>query len=249
MKVYENVVIGSGYTSVGFALANPSTIILEKNQSADVNFYLPLKNFKKLDFTTSCDCAKELDQLFSKKGFYKDGMQNTNALECAFCEFILSKNINVLFKSTVVSATPKKDKFLVTYYTVNGLNTIMAKRVIDMTNGDADQKFLTVLFQTDDIDRDKNISQAYNCASIEKAFYDNRYALHFKVENELDYNKALLNFFEVWQKINTKAKILYVAPDIYYNYSTPNKIPKDAYFLSPIEALEKGYNFGAKGEN
>ena len=147
MKVYENVVIGSGYTSVGFALANPSTIILEKNQSADVNFYLPLKNFKKLDFTPSCECAKELDQLFTEKGFYKNGMQNTNALECAFCEFILCKNIEINFKSTVVSVTPKKDKYMVTYYTVNGLNTIMAKKVIDMTNSGADQKFLTVLFQ------------------------------------------------------------------------------------------------------
>lgn len=250
MKVYENVVIGCGYTSIGFAIANKSTLILEKRQSADTNFYLPLKTFKKLAFTPKTECAKQLDELFESKNLYKDGMQNTNALESVFCEYILSKDVNVLFKSTVISVTQNKNLFEVTFSSVNGLSKVLAKNVLDTTKGIAENKFLTVLFcSAQPLENSSIFENLFKDCEIEKAFFPNRYALHFNVEFNKSHIDAKEEFLNKWKTLKTDCKILYVAPKFYYTYPQKAVPPKDAYFDSPIEALEQGFLYKLqKGE-
>ncbi len=250
MKVYENVVIGCGYTSIGFAIANKSTLVLEKRQSADTNFYLPLKTFKKVDFTPKTECAKQLNELFENKNLYKDGIQNTNALESVFCEFILSKNINVLFKSTVISVAKNKNLFEVTYSSVNGLSKVLAKNVLDMRKGTADEKFLTVLiYSPQTLDDTTIFEKQFNNCKIEKAFMQDGYAMHFNVDLNKSHIDAKEEFLDKWKTLQTDCKILYIAPKFYYIYSQKALPPKDAYFDSPIQALEQGYLYTlTKGE-
>ncbi len=250
MKVYENVVIGCGYASIGYAIANKSTLILEKRQSADTSFYLPLKTFKKVDFTPKTECARQLNELFESKNLYKDGIQNTNAFESVFCEFILSKNINVLFKSTVISISKNKNLFEITYSSVNGLSKVFAKNVLDMRKGTADEKFLTVLFYSPRTLTDTTaFENQFNDCYIEKAFFQNGYALHFKVDINKSHIDAKEEFLDKWKTLQTDCKILYLAPKFYYTYSQTTLPPKDAYFDSPIKALEQGYLYTlTKGE-
>ena len=44
-NLYETIIIGSGYTSIGYALAQKNTLILEQSESVDTTFYLALNNF------------------------------------------------------------------------------------------------------------------------------------------------------------------------------------------------------------
>ena len=60
MQVYDTLIIGSGYFSVGYAMKNKNAVIVEDHQICDVNFYLPLKGYKYFPFSPSTTQGKKL---------------------------------------------------------------------------------------------------------------------------------------------------------------------------------------------
>ena len=46
MEQFDTVLIGSGYSSIGYAVGNKKTLIVEEQEIADTHFYLPLRSFR-----------------------------------------------------------------------------------------------------------------------------------------------------------------------------------------------------------
>lgn len=248
MHVYDALIIGSGYSAVGYALKNGNSIIIEETQCCDSQFYLPLRSFVCDDYSPVTDLGKRLNSVFEKYNLFKDGYMCTNAFEPAFCEFLRTEKVEIFLKSRVVNYIKTDGIFEITVISSEGLSTIYAKNVFDTRPQKDAKRFLTVLSMTKDIDSAiKLLSNTFEDATFEKAFYDDRFAMHLPAEI-LDINEMLINIHDKWLLAGTEAKILYVAPVFFTEKDSSVDFPKDYNFSNPIEAFEAGILFqgGAK---
>ena len=74
----DTLIIGSGYSSAGFALTENNCLIAEETEMCDTHFYLPLQCYEYKDFAPSENLSAELFDTFQKFGLFKNSMQNVN---------------------------------------------------------------------------------------------------------------------------------------------------------------------------
>jgi CDP-glycerol glycerophosphotransferase (TagB/SpsB family) len=163
------------------------------------------------------------------------------------CKFIVDNPIDILLKCRVVSVSQLKDGvFDVSIYTNQGITHIFAKNIIDTVQKTIN-KVMTVLFTSNDIDKDSALLRSvFKTVAIEPAFYDGRYALRINV-NDYDENSAKLFIYNNWRKLDTQAKIVYIAPTFLREKS--NVSLNDANYDNPICALDAGYFYAKGGHN
>ena len=239
MKVYDTLIIGCGYFSVGYASFSENTVICEEHQICDTSFYLPMRCFGYKPYSPKTEDGMKLFDTFNSLSLFRESEQNTNGFEFAFCKYITEKGINVLLKCRVIYVKEQEDGiFDVTIQTNEGLNHLFAKKIIDTTH-EPEKKYFTVLFVCDDIEKVKDkLLAVFNGAQIEHAFYPGRYAIHFPAF-DTDENLIKLEIYKKWQTLDVNAKILYMAP-IFYGESNADKL-FDGNYDNPIEAFESGY--------
>ena len=239
MKIYDTLIIGSGYTSIGYAVKNENSIICEEHQICDVNFYLPLRRFAYHHYEPRTEEGKRLQSLFDSYSLFKEGQQNTNGFEFVFCKYITEKNVDISLKCRVIRKEKRPDDIYdVTVQTNEGLSHIFARKILDTQVGE-EKKFFTLLFVCDDIAGVKeNLLSTFKGAEIERAFYKDRYALHIPTEN-LNENEIKLDVYNKWNALSINAKILYMAP-VFYGRSSDSELSDESY-KNPIEAFEAGY--------
>ncbi|MBR2043024.1 MAG: hypothetical protein IJ946_01655 [Clostridia bacterium] len=238
MHIYDTLIIGSGYSSLGYALKNENSIICEENQICDTHFYLPLKTFSYKEYTPKTEYAKKLLGIFNSLSVINGDMLNTNALECGICKFITETKVKILLKCRVIKAEKENGIFKATIQTNQGLSFIYAKKVLNTLSSDTDP-FFTTLFITDNIEKDKAaLLNEFKDGNICPAFYRNRYALQINAKG-FDENTVKTFIYEKWKKLKLNAKILYMAPVFYYNNATDGL--SDRNYQNPIEAFEAGY--------
>ena len=242
MNIYDTLIIGCGYSSVGYAQANKNTIICEEHQVCDTNFYLPLSSFSHTPYIAETEEGKKLQKAFDDLSIFSKNSQNTNGFECAFCNYLVENPANILLKCRVINASKKDDIYDVTIQTNEGLSHIYARQIIDCTNTPK-QKVITVLFTSTHIEDTKDaLLSAFDGSVIEEAFYKNRYAIHISTDDK-DENTAKLYIYNKWCELDTDAKIVYIAP-VFSSEENPLNILCDANYKNPVEAFEKGYKFG-----
>lgn len=245
MKVYDTLIIGSGYASIGYATANKNTLVVEEHQICDTGFYLPMRSFKYKKHTPKTQEGVLLNQVFNDLALFNDNGQNLNGFECALCKYLTINPINILLKCRVIKNENFGDGLnKVTLYTNEGLTEVLAKKVISSLPQIAKRR-MTVLFISKNLDIDKTqILNAFSDAVIEPAFYNDRYALHFTVLDK-DENTAKLTVYKKWNLLNVCAKILYISP-VFYGEDVSNNALSDFNYDNPIHAFEVGY---LKGED
>ena len=239
MNIYDTLIIGSGYSSIGYATSCPSTVICEEHQICDTSFYLPLRSFRYKHYSPKTKEGSQLLQIFHSLSLFRDNEQNTNGFEFALCKYISEKQFHMLLKCRVICVAHRSDNIYdITVQTNEGLTHLFAKKVLNMTNKSS-AKHYTVLFVCDEIEKAKDqLLLAYNGAQIEPAFYPGRYALHIPAHGT-DENRIKLEIYETWRSLDIDAKILYMAP-VFYGEASADKLCDDHY-ENPIEAFEAGY--------
>ena len=244
MHVYDTLIIGSGYFSVGYAIKNKNTVICEEHQLCDVNFYLPLNDFTYHPYTPTTTWGEKLFNFYSERNLFCNNMQNLNSFEGAFCKFIYENEVNVLLKTRVIKATKTADGIYdVTVQSNEGLTHIFTKNIIDTVNKSPKTHY-TVLFFSENIKKDSQLLlNAFSGAKIVTAFYNERYAIQIPTFNQSE-NLVKLYVYEKWKNLATSTKIIYMAPVLYSLTASSNLC--DNYYNNPIQAFEAGYLY--KGE-
>ncbi len=242
MNIYDTLIIGSGYTSAGYAAACGGTVICEEHQICDIGFYLPLRSFCYKHYSPKTEEGAELLQIFNSLSLFREGEQNTSGFEFALCRYVSEKQFNILLKCRVIYTERRVDDIYdVTVQTNEGITHLLAKKVIDTTNRSGEKRY-TVLFVCDDIGKVKDkLLSAYGGAQIEPAFYRGRYALHISAQNT-DENRIKLEIYEKWRSLDVDARILYMAP-VFYGAAGDGRM-SDGNYENPIEAFEAGYFYG-----
>lgn len=243
MKIYDTLILGSGYFSAGYAAACPNTVICEEKQICDTAFYLPLRSFRYRHYEPRTEEGKRLRRAFDSLSIFGEAEQNTNGFEFAFCRYLAEKKPPLLLKCRVIKRKQREDGiFDVTVQTNEGLSHLLSKRILDTANTSG-ERYFTVLFVCDDIKIEKvkdKLLAAFENAEIEPAFYEGRWALHMAAR-DTDENRIKVEVYEKWRTLDTDAKILYMAP-VFYTRPCDGG-PGDAHFENPIEAFEAGYFF------
>jgi hypothetical protein len=246
MKVYDTLIVGSGYFSFGYAAACPDSVICEEHQICDTSFYLPLRSFRYKHYSPKTEEGVKLLSTFDSFSLLKDNEQNTNGFEFALCKYISEKQFHILLKCRVICVEHRSDNIYdITVQTNEGLTHLFAKKVLNMTNKSSAKHF-TVLFVCDDIEKVKDkLLSAYSDAQIEPAFYPGRYALHVSAR-DTDENRIKLEIYETWRSLDIDAKILYMAP-VFYGEASADKLC-DGNYENPIEAFEAGYFYAKEND-
>ena len=245
MKIYNNVIIGSGYAAIGFAKAAVGTLILEEHQICDTQFYLPLTSFTYNHYEPMYDSGRMLYSTFVENGLFLADMQNTNGFECGLCEYLQKEPVDILLKCRVISiqetdAFAPNVCFDVRAQTNEGIVHFITHRVIDARPGSIKRSY-TVLYVTQNPSEDAEVlCAAFPGAYVEPAFYDGRYAIHIPADNT-DENLVKLGIYRKWNDIATEAKIVYMAPVFCCDGGAELS---DQFYDNPIAAFEAGYRRG-----
>lgn len=235
MHIYDTLIIGCSYMSAGYAVTRKNCIICEKTELCDTHFGAALCGFEAGVCNPCTEEGKKLLQIYNDMKLFKNNMQNLNAFECAFCKYITGSGLDVLLKCRVIEATFNDGIYEVIVMTNSGLDKLYAKNIKDFSNNGKD--FITVQFVRNDIERDIPLLQKeFGEAKVEKAFYDNRYAIYVP-SNGLDINMLKLAIYNKWKTCGTTAKILHIPSAMFSKYG--EKLC-DEKFDSFIEAFEAG---------
>lgn len=239
MKVYDTLIIGSGYFSIGYAAACPNTVICEEHQICDTGFYLPLRSFRHKPYSPKTEAGTQLLDIYQSLSLFREEQQNTNGFEFALCKYLVQQQLESLLKCRVIRAEQMPDHLYdVTVQTNEGLTHLLARNILD-TRSRSGEKRYTVLFLCPDIEKVRDsLLGAFDDAQIEPAFYPGRYALHISAP-DTDENRIKLRIYEKWRSLGIDASILYMAP-VFYSAAEANALC-DEHYENPIEAFEAGY--------
>ena len=240
MHLYNAIIIGCGYSALGYATSLGNTLICEEQQICDTGFYFPLRTFRHIPYKAKTEEGSALQKIFDSLSLFSSSEQNTNGFECAISKYIIASAQDVLLKSRVVNIKKQDDGiFDVTLSTNEGLIHRFAKKVLRSENI-SDKKYITVLFTTDNIENHRALlSSAFCNADIEPAFYENRFAMHIET-SDFDENTVKPWIYDKWKSLAIDAKIIYIAPIIYGGGVEGNPLC-DLNYNNPIEAFEAGF--------
>lgn len=240
MQIYNSLIIGCGYASLGYAKACGNTLICDEHQICDTGFYFPLRSFKYVPYEAKTEDGKVLQKVFDELSLFLSEEQNTNGFECAISKYILKSSQEVLLKSRVINVKMHSDGiFDITLSTNEGIIHRFAKKVL-RSKSISDKKRVTVIFKTQEIEDDRaRLLDAFCGADIEPAFYKDRFAIHIDASG-FDENSIKPWIYDKWKSIATSAKIICIAP-ILYGDSAPESPLCDLNYKNPIEAFESGY--------
>ncbi len=245
MRVTDTLIIGSGYTALGYAVTHPDTLIVEERELCDTAFCFPQRGYGEVD-TPNSGIARELYGYYEERGLVRDGLLNVGALEMGMCAFMQEKGIKALLKCRLISVRTLEDGCLeARVINGGGLEHIRARRVLDMRSR-GERTTLTLLFTADDTAAVSAVSAAFPEGIVAPAFYEGRFALILPVCGE--YNLEKRGITDRWRASAHRAKLLYIAPAFAARSDVGSGAPCDSDFDSPFDAFAAGAKYAREVE-
>ncbi len=238
----KRIILGSGYAAVGYALTRGETMIVEESEHLDTAFCLPLRSFSYPEAEPKTELGQELLRIWKTLGIIKGELVNTGALEIGLASLALDKRLCPMLKCRV---TEIKDR-AVELYSNSGFSSVEAEIIHDARTWDVTPDRLTLLYEAKDDQCEASLLSTFPGASIERTFYDGRYAIHIPIDPKREPNALRAELAGRWEESIRGAKIVMIAPKL--AASLPSKRPSasslcDLAYRSPLEALEGGVAF------
>ena len=238
MKTYKTLIIGSSFSSVGYAAASEDVLITEQTEMLDTSFYLQQRGFGQYSYVPSTDEGRELLELFRERGIITDRGQNVSAFEIGICRFAEKKDLNIYLKCRVADCRSEKGGFVVTLLHNGGLEEVFAERIIDTRQTNEANRYLAVIFDAPETKIDEaRILSVFPKSFVKNAFYEGRYVIYVSVSHS-DINDAKAEICGAWQALDGY-RILYLAPSFYCSDCVFPRLC-DGRYDNPIEAFESG---------
>jgi hypothetical protein len=239
MKKYEALVIGASFAAVGFALGRKNTLIVEKTEILDTEFYLPMVGFEYERYEPVTDLGKEFLEIFDSHALFRGGMQSVNAFEIALCRFSEKHPTDIYLKCRVIDIKKSDGGYTVKLIHNGGIETVEVAQILDCSTPGMGYHTLTVLFHAEDGADPCAVKEVFPGAVVESAFYSGRYSVRIPISID-DINDAKCYVYDKWQALDGH-KIIYIAPAFHY---TEHTNPIFGCSKNPIEAFERGLRMG-----
>lgn len=247
MKIYDTVIVGSGYAPLGYAMTRPDCLIVEERESCDNSLSLPLRSFKKDAYKPTTPTGSRLEKTLLDLGLIFGGMMNASGLECGLCEQILDADAEVLLRTRVISTERKGDLYRLRIINGSGITSIMTRQILD-TGAPIGRFSLTALFTSDTPERDiPTILAAFPDSVCEPAFYRDRYAIHIPARSDTDPHALRAELYRTWCATDHSARLIYVAPVLAKEARIGANPLCDACYTDPVAAIDAGAKFAECG--
>lgn len=237
MEYVDTLLLGSGYTSIGYAASGADCLIAEEQEIADTHFYLPLRSYRHTPYTPVTEEGRALSGIFDSLGLFRDGKQNVNGFEPALCRYLEERELPLLFKCRAVRREEHDGRTLVTLSTNEGLLTVACRRVIDTRSGKRNER-MTVLIRACE-EAAAIAASLLTGWEMTEAFYPDHYALFAPLSG--DVNVALCRIADALDGAEG-IRILAVAPA--FAADGEGRLLSDDDHQNPIAAFEAGYRLG-----
>ncbi len=258
-KIYDTIIFGCSYISIGFASANKNTLIIEETELVDHSFFGALNVGKNWDYIPETNEGKHFKKALEGFDIINGKLASINELSPVVFDYIKRTKLNILFLTNTVSIDKKEAFYEIVIFNNSGLSTLKAKNIIDTTPLGFFKKTSNIL--------SKNINLlSYNNSSefdamIVKAFgkdaeviAGNRHNERFvkiplKIEANMTDARKVIN--DGWKiHLAEKCKIAMIAFDFHYEYEkTVCTISHDflkltdSNFENAVQAFDFGANF------
>ncbi len=237
MEFFDTVLLGSGYSSCGYAASGADCLIVEEQEIADTHFYLPLRSYRHTPYTPVTDEGRALSEIFNSLGLIRDGKQNANGFEVALCRYLEERELPILLKARAVGEREEDGRTVLTLSTNEGLLKVACRRVIDTRSGKKNER-MTVLIAA----REEAAAIAASLLTgyeMTEAFYPGQYALFAPLSGDI--NVALCKIADALDGAEG-VRILAVAPA--FAADGEGRPLSDDDYENPIAAFEAGYRLG-----
>lgn len=239
MRGCELLILGGGHVAMGLAVAQPDSLICEESEFLDAGFSLTLKGFARGKCRPLSEPGAALQALYEELGLLSETQFHCSALEIGASRFALEQGISVLLKCRLLKLEHNSDGYVATVITNAGLETVHARKVVDVRPGKT-ARSLSVLFTLLDRESLSRVAKCFPAGQVEPSFCPQWGALHMPVAPEMDYNGAIRQIYGSWQ---LGEKLALIAPRLTYSPSS-TQTPSDSVFDDPLAAFEAGYRWG-----
>jgi hypothetical protein len=237
MKIYDTLLIGSGYYAAGYADAQKNCLIVEEGQVADTQFYLPMRGFAAEGMKPMTKAGGRLFDLALEMGLFRDGGLCANALESLLARHMLAVGTPILLKCRAVRTCREGELTRVTLLTNAGLSDVYAKKILDTRPRPRHKAITVLLHSAEPIGAAASaLLAAFPGAELAPAFYEGRTALTVPADG-YDENTVTCMIHDRFPKISG-VRILYIAPSLVALGCEGQQT--DAAYSDPIAAYEAG---------
>lgn len=240
MKVYDTILIGSGYFAWGYALTHENTLIVEETQVADRHFGGCLRGFECKAPVLSTEGARALWDHVCALGLFRDGRLSVTGLEAALCEAFEKRFPEILLGTTCMEICREDGGYALSIHNCEGLGTLRARRVIDtrVTGG----QWLNVLICAGEGGLPEG-------DALSPAFYEGQGVCSFFLPEASDINHAKVLAYDRLRPLLTSVGAK-AAQTSYRMYKDSAEAPyiddleilhvDETFFGDPFTAFEKG---------
>ena len=131
--VYDTIVFGSGFVSLGYAATHENTLIIERTELIEKDFSAALNPGKNWDTKAK---NKETDMLIKNltdAGLIENDKADVVTFPPFICDYVKKNDFKILLLTEVLSIEKKGDLFAVSVYNNEGIDTLFAKKILDTT--------------------------------------------------------------------------------------------------------------------
>ena len=179
--IYETVILGSGYFSLGYASSHDKTLIIEETQLLDPHFFGTLSGFSMSVGDICAKGEKALLESFVDEGVIADGRVAVNELEPALCRFVECQMPDILLGSFCSDIRKTDNGYEVEICNNEGVSRVLANRVID-TRLPAGNKINLLLAV--------NAENLPKAEGLQPAFYSDQAVVSLEFDSPCDINEA-----------------------------------------------------------
>ena len=242
MKIYDTLLLGSGYYSVGYAEARGNSLIVEEGQVVDTSFYLPMRGFSAEWIQPTTAGGERLYACIKNMGLIDQRGLCVNGLESALARHCLDIGAPLRLKCRAVRRRTEGELTAVTLQSNEGLCEVYAREVVDTRPHGAVwyQNFLVTADSYQEIVAP--IRTAFPGAEIDFAFYRGRCVITIPAAG-YDENSIKRMIHARFPRVEG-LKLLYIAPAFMAGRGGCIGQPGDAGCYGPVEAYDAGYRAG-----
>ena len=240
MKVYDTLLIGSGYYAVGYADARGNCLIVEEGQVADTSFYLPMRGFGVSDMHPTTAGGERLLACINEMGLIDRRGLCVNGLESALARHILAIGAPLRLKCRVVRRRAEGALTALTLQSNEGLCEVYAREVIDTRPPKKNPRQSILLCGGDDRAAAEALLAAFPDATLAPAFYEGRSVMTIPAVG-YDENSIKVMIHARFPRV-AGLRLMYIAPA--FAADACGAGATDAAYPDPVAAYDAGFLAG-----
>ena len=251
MKKFDIAILGATCYGISYAAScKASCILIDKQISVGSEFVYSYKYAKADMNLKSENLNRIIGSMKTRKLIDENGNYHLLPLRGIISEFVLEKNLNIMFDTRIVKIEKENDLFCITLVNNNGISKIYAEKILDTTSRRYDgaytaNKKLAAIIS----DGNSELSDSENI-HFEKCMFEDDYIMYYDADENDTLQTASEKLIKAFSSLyEGKYHIASIARAFLYEYKSPVNDSDNGYVFHPSEQYINFAEAIKEGEN